>query len=86
MGFTRRAGGEYETELQHVSGIKGLTAFVFRVFIGRQLASFVRRSADVDPQPVRGIVIPYNGFVVRNNNVNDARALARWLTRRRFPT
>jgi hypothetical protein len=36
-------------ELQHVSGIKGLALyFVFRAFIGRQLAFFVSRSAKLE--------------------------------------
>jgi len=36
-------------ELQHVSGIKGLSLyFVFRAFIGRQLAFFVSRSAKLE--------------------------------------
>jgi len=44
MGFVSWPGEDktLSAELQHVSGIKGLALyFVFRAFIGRQLAFFV---------------------------------------------
>lgn len=50
------------SELQHVSGIKGLVLFVFRVFIGRQLASFVR-SADLGPSESLSLAT----FLLSNN-------------------
>lgn len=68
MGFKGWPGEDNTlSELQHVSGIKGLALFVYQMFIGGQLASFVK-STDLGPSESLSLTT----FLLSNNiRIND---------------